>query len=60
MAQKIGRPKSENPKNKRLEIRLNEDELNLINECSVKLNLTKTDTILLGISKIKEELGIKK
>lgn len=59
MTQKSGRPKSEKTKNKRLEIRLNEEELNLINYCSVRLNLTKTDTILLGISKVKEELDKK-
>lgn len=60
MTQKVGRPKSENPRNRRLEIRLNEDELNLINKCSAKLNLTRTATILLGVSKIKEELDKKK
>lgn len=56
MQAKIGRPKSKNPRNKRLEIKLTEKELEKINKCSSILNKTRTDTILLGISKIEEEI----
>lgn len=59
MNAKIGRPKSSNPKNKRLEIRLTEKELEKINKCSEQLNKTKTETILLGIDKIEVELNKK-
>ena len=40
---KTGRPKTENPRNKRLEIRLTEDELQKINNCSKILGKTRTD-----------------
>ncbi|CAL7895358.1 hypothetical protein [Fusobacterium necrophorum] len=56
MQAKIGRPKSKNPRNKRLEIKLTEEELEKINKCSSILKKTRTDTILLGISKIEEEI----
>ncbi|CAL7909686.1 hypothetical protein [Fusobacterium necrophorum] len=59
MNTKIGRPKSTNPKNKRLEIRLTEKEFEKINKCSKQLNKTKTETILLGIDKIEVELNKK-
>ncbi|MCF2626257.1 hypothetical protein I6E17_08840 [Fusobacterium perfoetens] len=56
---KTGRPKTENPRNKRLEIRLTEDELQKINNCSKILGKTRTDTILEGISKLEVELNKK-
>lgn len=56
---KMGRPKTENPRNKRLEIRLTEEELNKINNCSNLLGKTRTDTILEGIKKLEVELNKK-
>lgn len=56
---KIGRPKTENPRNKRLEIRLTGDELERINNCSKLLGKTRTDTILEGINKLEIELNKK-
>lgn len=56
---KTGRPKTENPRNKRLEIRLTEDELQKINNCSKILGKTRTNTILEGISKLEVELNKK-
>ncbi len=56
MNAKLGRPKLENPRNKSLNLRLREDELDLIKECSDKLKLTRTDTIMKGIKKLKKEL----
>ena len=41
-----GRPKSENPKNVRLEIRLTKTESQLLEECSRELKTTKTDVIV--------------
>ena len=59
MVAKIGRPKAENPRNKRLEIKLTEEELNKINNCSNLLGKTRTDTILEGIKKLEVELNKK-
>ena len=52
-----GRPKSENPKNVRLEIRLTKTESQLLEECSRELKTTKTDVIVKGIEIIHQGLG---
>lgn len=54
-----GRPKSDNPKNVRLEIRLTQNENELLEECSEKLNTTKTEVIKMGIRLVKEEINKK-
>lgn len=59
MSTKLGRPKSENTRNKSLNLRLKQEELDLIQECSEKLNLTRTDTIMEGIKRIKVDLNKK-
>ena len=52
-----GRPKSENPKNVRLEIRLTKTESQLLEECSRELETTKTDVIVKGSEIIYQGLG---
>ncbi len=52
-----GRPKSDNPRNIRLEIRLTKAENELLEECSKDLNTTKTDVIIRGIENIHQRLG---
>ena len=51
-----GRPKIENPKNIRLEIRLTQEQSDNLEYCARELNKNKTDVINLGIQKIKDEL----
>ena len=58
-AKKKGRPKTDNARDKKLNIRLRQEELDLIEECSVKLNKTRTDTIMEGIKDLKAKLDIK-
>lgn len=60
MSPRTGRPKADNTRNKKLNIRLRQDELELIQECANKLNKTRTDTIMEGIKLLKVELGNKK
>ena len=52
-----GRPKSNNPRNIRLEIRLTKTENQLLEECVKELNATKTDVIIRGIENIHQRLG---
>lgn len=59
MSPRTGRPKSENTRDKKLNIRLRQEELDLIQECSEKLNMTRTDTIMEGIKRLKVELNKK-
>ena len=54
-----GRPKKENPRNVNLNIRLTKEEAETIRECANRLNMTRTDAIMKGIHKVKEELDKK-
>lgn len=56
MSPRTGRPKSNNPKNVRLELRLTKEEANLIQECADRLNTSRTEVINRGVKKIKSEL----
>lgn len=50
---------TDNPKNVRLEIRLTQEESNVLTECAKQLNTTKTDVINKGIQLVKKELDKK-
>jgi len=54
-----GRPKIENPKNVRLEIRLTKQESELLEKCAEKMKTTKTEIINKGIRLVDEELNKK-
>ena len=54
-----GRPKTDNPKNVRLEIRLTQGENELLEECAERLKTTKTEVIKKGIGLVKTELDKK-
>lgn len=56
MSPKTGRPPKKNPRKVSLNIRLTEQESKDIQECADKLNLSRTDTIMKGIQKVKAEL----
>lgn len=51
-----GRPKTDNPKNIRLEIRLDNETNKILEKCSAVLNLTKTDVIKRGISLVEKSI----
>jgi uncharacterized protein (DUF1778 family) len=55
MGPKTGRPKSDNPRNEDLNIRLTKTEKTLIKECAEYLGRSRTDTIMEGINRIKAE-----
>lgn len=59
MSPKTGRPKSDNPKNVRLEIRLTQQDADRLQKCSDVLNITRTDVILKGIDLVEAELNKK-
>ena len=54
-----GRPKTENPRNVNLNIRLTKSEAETVQECADRLKITRTDAIVRGIYKVKEELDKK-
>lgn len=54
MSPRTGRPKSENPRNINLNIRITKDEADLIQDCANILNKTRTDVIVEGVKLLKE------
>ena len=49
MTPKMGRPPSENPKVKKLTIRISEKDMKELEETSILLGVSKTDVVLEGI-----------
>ena len=45
---KRGRPRKSAPRNKRFEIRMTQEQEELLAECSEKAGITKTDVIIKG------------
>ena len=56
MAPTKGRPPIENPKNVRLEIRLTQNQAQMLAECAERLRISRTDVINRGIAMVKAEL----
>lgn len=53
----MGRPiKGDYPRNKRLSLRISEEEMKDIEYCSKKLKKTKIDTVMEGIYLLKDEI----
>ena len=55
MCPKIGRP-TQDKRGKRFEIRLSENTYKVLDECSQKLNITKSEVIHKGIALVKSEI----
>lgn len=56
MSPRTGRPKSDNPKNIRLEIRLDKETNETLEHCAEILKLTKTDVIKKGIDLVEKSI----
>ena len=54
---RTGRPKTANPRDKSLNLRLKESELRRIEDCADKLKKTRTDTLMYGIELIERSFG---
>ena len=53
----MGRP-TENPRSKRLSLRISEKEMIKIEECSKAINKTKIETVLEGIELLRKKLNL--
>ena len=49
---KMGRPKSDNPKEYRISVRFTEDEHEKLKKCAAENNLTITQTIRKGVNEM--------
>ena len=56
MSPRTGRPPADNPKNVRVELRLSEEEGNMLEYCCKEIGMTKTDVIRKGIRSVYEQL----
>lgn len=61
MSPRTGRPiKGASKRDKSLQLRMSEEELNLLDECAKRLNATRTDVVNQGIKLVKSKLDSKK
>lgn len=58
MSPRTGRPTQEK-KGKRFELRLSDKTYNTLEECSIKLNISKAEVIHMGIAMVKSYLDNK-
>ncbi len=57
MSPRTGRPiKGDTPKDSRINIRLDSEEMALLDECAQRLKSTKTEVLMRGIQLVKKEL----
>ena len=60
MPKKIGRPKSDNPKNIRLEVRITQETAEKLQECADEMSISRVAVLEKGIDLVKSELEKKK
>lgn len=58
MSPRTGRPKSENPKDIMIRVRMDEDTVKMLDECADSLKSSRSEIIRAGVKKV--YLGIKK
>ena len=56
MSPKIGRPKSETPKDTMLRVRLDEAYCQKLEQCAAKLNISKSDVVRKGIDLVEKSI----
>ena len=59
MSPSKGRPPIDNPKKVRIEIRMTEQQAEILSECADRLQVTRTDVINRGVEMVKAELDKK-
>lgn len=61
MSPTIGRPmKGETKKDLRLQLRLNQEEMAIIDECTKQLSCTRSEVVIKGVKLVKQELDKEK
>ncbi len=56
MSPKMGRPKSDSPKDTMLRVRLDEEYRKKLERCAEKLNLSKSDIVRKGIDLVEQSV----
>ncbi|MDF2923801.1 MAG: CopG family transcriptional regulator [Paenibacillaceae bacterium] len=52
----MGRPPSDNPKGKKIEIRVDQEMLDKLDACAEQLSTTRSEIVRKGIEKVYDEL----
>ncbi|QUH28845.1 ribbon-helix-helix protein, CopG family [Vallitalea guaymasensis] len=58
-SKKMGRPLSDNPKNIRLQLRVDKETMDMLDECAKELNSNRSDVVRKGIKKVADDLKAK-
>lgn len=53
---KMGRPPGEHPKNKKMTIRISERDMAMVEECSERLGISKTDVMIKGLGMVYDSI----
>ena len=56
MSPKIGRPPSENPKDKMIRVRMDSETIEKLDQCAESLETTRSEVIRMGIDRIADEI----
>ncbi|MBD5143290.1 MAG: CopG family transcriptional regulator [Ruminococcus sp.] len=56
MSKKMGRPCKDNPKDTRIQVRLDKETLKKLDECAKEKNTTRSEVIREGIDLVNDEL----
>lgn len=56
---KMGRPPSEKPKNIKLQIRVDQETMDMLDKCVEELNSNRSDVVRRGIKKVADDLKAK-
>lgn len=56
MVAKVGRPKSENPRRNNTRLRMNDEEVAMLEYCAEQTGKTKTEILMLGLEKVYNEI----
>ncbi len=56
MSPKTGRPKSDNPKDTRIQVRIDKETLAKLDECAEKQNMTRSEVIRKGIDMVHKKI----
>lgn len=59
MSPKVGRPKSDNTKDVKMNIRISKETAHDLQECATALNTSKVNVIERGINLVKEQINKK-
>lgn len=56
----LGRPPISNPKDKRLQVRVDDKTITLLDECAKKMDTNRSEVVREGIELVSEKIGVNK